>query len=231
MAGLGVVDPAISPYVPGVDSSGGDSLKKSEIFNIVTHVVGAIATPIGIAILVVPALRDGDLVRAVGFTVYGLGLLASYTASVLFHAFRGETRETFRRYDRMAIYVLIAATYTPFTLLSIPPDWGEPFLALVWLLALFGIWQERRAAHLPASRPVNVGLYLLMGWLSVLAFEPLMRTLTLRGFALFLFGGIVYTVGALVVRYRLVPLSHEVWHVMVLLASACHFAVLYLYLT
>lgn len=202
-------------------------MEAGEKFNAVTHLGGALLTGLGIPVLVVPPAMAGDFVEAAGFGIYGASLFLSFLVSTLFHATRGTTRDWFRRLDRTAIYLLIAGTYTPITLLKFPAAWGRPLLWVVWVLAISGSVVEFLSAK--GKRPLSVALYLLMGWMSLLAIKPLLAALTPAGLTILLAGGVLYTLGGITHRMRLLPRSHEVWHVLSLGGGACHFAVMLFY--
>jgi hemolysin III len=188
---------------------------------------GAILAAVGWLVLVVPAAAQGDLKSFVGLSVYGLTLVLVYLASTLYHAVRGEAQEIFRRYDRIAIYLVIAGTYTPVALLKLPPAWGWPLLVGVWALAVAGTVIELALAR--QTRTLSVALYLLMGWLALVAAKPLVDSLSIAAVVWLGVGGVIYTLGAINLRFKLLPRSHEVWHVLVLAASACHFAAIFFY--
>lgn len=208
---------------------GPDLVAKGERFNALTHLAGAVLTLGGLAWLVVPPLIHGEIVKVLGFTIYGLSLFLTYLASTVYHSVKGAARDVYRRYDRIAIYLVIAGTYTPVTLLKLPPVLGRPLLATVWALAVVGAVAELLIAR--QRKTVSVTLYLVMGWMSLIALEPLLQSLTPAAVIWLGIGGVLYTFGAINLRFRLLPRSHEVWHVAVLVASACHFAVMLLYVS
>lgn len=202
-------------------------MSRAERFNVITHLAGAILAAAGWLALVVPAVVQGDVKRFVGMSVYGLTLVLVYLASTLYHAVRGEAQEIFRRYDRIAIYLVIAGTYTPVSLLALPAAWGWPLLVGVWALAVAGTVIELAMAR--HTKTLSVALYLLMGWLALLAAKPLVDSLSIAAVVWLGAGGVIYTLGAINLRFKLLPRSHEVWHVLVLAASACHFAAIFFY--
>ena len=203
-------------------------MSRAERFNAVTHMAGAILAVAGWLVLVVPAVVEGDVKSFIGLSIYGLTLFLVYVASTLYHTVRDEARELYRRYDRIAIYMVIAGTYTPVTLLKLPPEWGWPLLFGVWALAVAGSVAELVLAH--QKRTLSVALYLLMGWMALVAAKPLMDSLSLAAMVWLGVGGVIYTLGAINLRWKLLPRSHEVWHVLVLAASACHFAAIFFYI-
>ena len=170
-------------------------MSRAERFNAVTHMAGAILAVAGWLVLVVPAVVEGDVKSFIGLSIYGLTLFLVYVASTLYHAVHGEARELYRRYDRIAIYMVIAGTYTPVTLLKLPPEWGWPLLFGVWALAVAGSVAELVLAH--QKRTLSVALYLLMGWMALVAAKPLMESLSLAAMVWLGVGGVIYTLGAI----------------------------------
>jgi hemolysin III len=202
---------------------------RAERFNAVTHLAGAVLAAVGFGVLVVPAVARGRVLEALGFAVYGVSLFLVFLASTLYHVAGAAQRERWRCWDRAAIYVLIAGTYTPLALLKLPPRWGWPLMAAVWGLAAGGAASEL----LPARRRAvpEVTSYLVMGWMAMVAVVPLVDSLTIPGTAWLGAGGVIFTAGALTLRFDLLPRAHEVWHVLVLAGSACHFLAMLLYVS
>lgn len=196
-------------------------MSRGEKFNAISHLCGVLLTAAGLFVLVVPPLRDGEFTKAIAFTVYGTSLLLTFLASTLYHSVRGQARDLMRRADRIAIYLLIAGTYTPVTLVRLPASWGWPLLTVAWGLALYGsVLEWFDARH---ERRHTMSLYFVMSFISVFALRPLFVTVGAGGVAYLVAGGVFYTVGALAIRLTLHPRRHEFWHVAVLAGSACHF--------
>ena len=198
-----------------------------ERLNSITHLVGTTLALAGLVVLVVVAARQGDPWKIVSFSLYGATLFLLYGASTLYHSLRGRAKMIFRRLDHLAIYLLIAGTYTPFMLVTLRGGWGWSLFGVVWGLAILGMALEflpRRRA-----RVLSVVIYFLMGWLVLVALGPLWRALPLMGLVWLVAGGLFYTVGA--VFYGLdekLRHAHGVWHLFVLAGSASHyFAILY----
>ncbi len=204
--------------------------RKAEILrepvNGLTHLAAALLACLGLVVLLARATSAEQIVA---FTIFGLSLISMYAASTLYHLLplspAGVAR--LRRVDHMMIFVLIAGTYTPFCLLALESGWRAELLSLVWGLAACGVllklvWME-------APRWLSVALYLGMGWVAVLAAPALFRAVPTEGMAWVLGGGLVYTAGALIYGLRrpnLVPGVlgfHEVWHLFVIVGSACHY--------
>jgi hemolysin III len=194
-----------------------------EIAHALTHGLGLALSVVGLVVLVVAASLRGDAWHVVGCSIFGATLVLLYAASTLYHGLSGRrAKRVLQRLDHAAIYLLIAGTYTPFALVSLRGSWGWTLLALVWVLAILGITLE--AAIPRRTRRLSVALYLTMGWLAVLAVEPLFRAVHPEGFALLLAGGVAYTAGVFFYAWQRLPYHHAVWHVFVMAGSACHFS-------
>jgi len=200
-----------------------------ESFNALTHLVGAGLAVAGTTVLVVLAARRGDPWRLASFAVYGAVLVAQYLSSFLYHSAKGSAKANLRNLDHCAIYLLIAGTYTPFTLVTLRGSWGWPLFAAIWSLAAAGlvheIWFTRR------GRFASLVIYLVMGWLALLALVPLVTCLTYRGFAWIAAGGLLYTTGMYyyVAHKRGMRHGHGIWHLFVLGGSACHYLAVLLF--
>jgi len=200
-----------------------------EPINGITHAAGGLLAALGLGVLLATAASTGRLDQLVAFGVFGLSLIALYAASALYHLLplspSGVAR--LRTLDHMAIFVLIAGTYTPFCLLALDGVWRWGLLALIWGLALCGVLLK--LLWMDASRWLSVVLYLGMGWVAVIAGPALFRAVPPDGITWMLAGGLVYSAGALVYglkRPNPVPGTfgfHEVWHLFVIAGSACHF--------
>jgi hemolysin III len=205
-------------------------LKLREPFSGLSHLGGALLAIAALVVLV--CLAAGKPWHVSGFAIYGSALILLYTASALYHLLPVSDRhvERLRVFDHVCIYLLIAGTYTPICLVPLRSAWGWSLFGVVWGLALFGSLLE--IAPRLAPRWVGLALYLVMGWLALIAMGPLTRTLPAAALAWLLAGGIVYTVGAVVYaieRPRLWPGifgAHDLWHLFVLSGSACHFVLM-----
>ena len=194
-----------------------------EIAHAATHGLGLALSLGGLVVLVVTASLRGDAWHIVGCAVFGTTLVLLYAASTLYHGIASpRAKQVLRQIDYAAIYLLIAGTYTPFTLVSLRGGWGWTLLALVWGLAILGVVLQ--VAIPRRARLVSVPVYLAMGWLAVIALEPLVRSLQFEGLVLLVLGGITYTLGVVFYAWRRLPYNHAVWHVFVLAGSACHFS-------
>lgn len=201
----------------------GDELASSLI-----HGVGILLSIAGLATLVALAALHGDARAVTASAVYGGSLVLLYTASTLYHAVRNApARRWLRVLDHMAIYVLIAGTYTRFTLVALPGAWGWSLFGTIWTLALLGSALE--LGLLGHRRALAALLYVAMGWVGMVAFKPLLAHLQLGGMVLLIAGGVAYTLGVPFYLWRRMPYHHTVWHVFVLTGSVLHFMAVLLY--
>ena len=193
-----------------------------ERFNSISHLAGAALAVLGTVLLVATAARLGDPWKIVSFSIYGAMLVALYVASTLYHSVRGRAKTILQKFDHCSIYLLIAGSYTPFALVSLRGPWGWSLLGAVWTLAVIGILQEIWFAK--GARVLSLVIYLLMGWLALVAVMPLWQALTPSGFAWLVAGGLFYTVGIVFyVADQRIRHGHGVWHLFVLGGSSCHF--------
>lgn len=203
-------------------------MDKGERFNSISHLIGAAAALAGLVVLVVLASLQGDPWKIVSFSIYGTTLLLLYVFSTLYHSLRGKAKRVFQKLDHLAIYLLIAGTYTPFTLVTLRGAWGWSIFGVVWGLAVLGIIID--SLHIKGRRILPLIIYLLMGWLCLIALGPLLRALPVPGFLWLLLGGILYTGG--LVFYILderVPHFHGIWHLFVLGGSVSHYLTMLFY--
>ena len=193
-----------------------------ERFNCISHAVGAVLAAVCGTVLVAVTARGGDPWKIASCSVYASMLLILYLTSTLYHGTRGPAKDVLRKMDHCAIYLLIAGTYTPFTLVTLRGPLGWTLFGVVWSLALFGILQELGRAS--GTRVLSLVVYLVMGWLAVAAAGPLVDALGRAGFAWLAAGGLFYTGG--MVFYATdhkVRHGHGIWHLAVLAGSACHY--------
>ena len=199
-----------------------------ERFNSITHAVGACLAVAGGTVLITVAARGGDPWKITSFSIYAVMLLALYLTSSLYHAARGLAKDVLRKLDHCAIYLLIAGTYTPFTLVTLHGTWGWSMFGVVWSLALLGIGQEIWYAR--GARILSLVIYMMMGWLAVIAIRPLIAALGWEGFAWLASGGLLYTGGiAFYATDHKVRHGHGIWHLFVLGGSICHYIAVLFY--
>ena len=194
-----------------------------ELANSVTHGVGLALSVVGAPVLIFSAVSTKDGWRIVAACIYAATLVMLYAASTLYHSVRNvDHKELWQRVDHAAIYLLIAGTYTPFTLISLRGAWGWSLFGFVWTLALVGVLLKSRfGARLPA---LSTWIYLGMGWVIVIAMRPLASHVAPAGLFWLALGGALYTGGVVFYVWEKVRYSHAVWHVFVLGGSMAHFA-------
>jgi hemolysin III len=193
-----------------------------EVANSITHGVGLIASLIAFPVLLVRAQSSSDSTAVVGATIFGATLILLYATSTVYHALPiSKGKQLFRVLDHSAIYLLIAGTYTPFALGPLRGPWGSTLLVVIWALAVIGIASKLtigfRLPHL------STALYLLMGWLIVVAIKPLVETIPRAGLLWLAAGGVAYTGGVVFYAMKRVRYAHMIWHLCVAAGSVCHF--------
>jgi hemolysin III len=200
-----------------------------------SHLVGAILSAIGLYYLVRYAAANGTVWHIVSFSIFGTSLILLYTASTLYHLLVVSERGSviLRKIDHMMIYVLIAGTYTPMCLIPLRGSWGWSILISIWGIAMVGI--ILKILWFNAPRWLYTLFYLVMGWLIVIAFAPLVRTMPVGAILWLVAGGLLYTVGAIIYGTKWPRLKskvfgfHEVFHLFVLYGSFCHFWMMFKY--
>ena len=193
-----------------------------EIANSISHGLGLILALIALPVLVLSAIEIGSTQFIVGAAVFGATMVLLYLASTLYHSVtHHETKRVCRLFDHSAIFLLIAGTYTPFTLGVLRGAWGWTLLAIVWCLAIAGIVIKA----LPRTRHswVSMVLYLVMGWLAIVAVKPIWELVPVPGIVLILAGGVAYTGGLAFFAARSLRYAHFIWHLFVLAGTTCHF--------
>jgi len=201
---------------------------KGEWFNSISHLIGAVLAMIGLVLLVVSAAHQGDPWKIVSFSIYGTVLFLLYTFSTLYHSLKGKTKNVFHKLDHLAIYLLIAGTYTPFSLITLRGSWGWSIFGAVWCLAVAGMTLEMVSRK--GKRIIPIIIYIFMGWLIIIAIGPLLRNLALTGFIWLFTGGVFYTVGVgFYVLDEKVRHFHGIWHLFVLAGSIAHYFTVLLY--
>ena len=195
--------------------------------NYLTHGLGLILSFIGLYILIITPMQNGDHWKMLNLAVYGISLILLYAASTIYHAARSpKVKRVFRTIDHCAIYLLIAGSYTPFTMLILEGFWGWTLFTIVWGLAFTGIAFKVFFRH--RFKLLSTVIYLLMGWLVIIAAEPLMDSLHIEGLYWLIAGGLSYTAGVIFYALDKRRFYHAIWHLFVLSGSVCHyFAVLF----
>lgn len=210
--------PPVKTYSPG-----------EEIANSITHGIGAALSIAGLVILVFFAATRGDTWHLVSFIIYGSTLILLYLASTLYHSFpQPRVKYIFKIIDHSSIFLLIAGTYTPFMLTRLRGAWGWSLFGVVWGLAVTGI--ALKSIFINRFKKVSVLVYILMGWLCILALRQMIEHIPHPGLLWLLAGGMCYTLGVIFYAWKSIPFSHAVWHLFVLAGSACHYFSILFYL-
>lgn len=199
-----------------------------EKLNIVSHGIGVILGVIALVFLVVHAMKNGETVHMVSFTIYGFSIIILYLASTLYHkATKPLLRNRLRIFDHAAIYILIAGTYTPFALITLKGTTGWIIFGTVWAFAAVGI--TLKLFFTGKFDKLSTLMYVFMGWIIVFAIKPLIANLSYEGLFWLMAGGVAYTIGAILYSIRKLPFNHAIFHVFVLIGSICHFISVYWY--
>lgn len=195
---------------------------REEIANSISHGLGLVLALVALPILVLTAAEVGSVRFIVGVSVFGATMVLLYLASTLYHSLKHEGwKQLFRLFDHTAIFLLIAGTYTPFALGVLRGPWGWSMLAAVWTLALIGIVLKIRI-RTRHSR-ITIALYVIMGWLAVVAIKPILLLIPIPGIILIFAGGIAYTGGLAFFAAQRLRYSHFIWHLFVIAGTTCHF--------
>ena len=195
---------------------------REEIANSISHGLGLVLAIVAVPILVLSAMRAGEVPFIIGASVFGGTMVLLYLASTLYHSVTHESaKQFFRLFDHCAIFVLIAGTYTPFSLGVLRGPWGWTLLGIVWALAIFGIAVKTISGTRHSW--LTMVLYLLMGWLAVVATKPILSLVPLPGILLILAGGIAYTGGLAFFAAHRLRYNHFIWHLFVIAGTTCHF--------
>jgi hemolysin III len=213
----------MSAHEAGCSDPKWDQSLGEELANCVSHGLGLLAALIGAPLLMVAAWRGGDRFFFFGVAVFAATMLLVYLGSTLYHAWpRGAIKSIFQVIDHSAIFLLIAGTYTPFTLGPLRGAWGWTILVLVWTLAIFGVILKSIAGT-QRAKGLSLTLYLGMGWLVLVAFRPLLLNVPLAGLIWLVAGGLAYTGGVFFFVSKRRRYTHFVWHLFVLLGTTCHY--------
>ena len=199
-----------------------------EVMNAVTHGIGTLLAVAGLVLLTVFACQRGEIWHIVSFSIYGTTLVLLYLASTLYHSFTNErVKHIFKILDHSAIYLLIAGTYTPFTLVPLHGVLGWTVFGLVWGLAILGI--VLKVFFVGRFKFISTMCYLLMGWFIVIAIKPLIATVAPEGIMWLVIGGLFYTLGSVFYLWKKIPYNHAIWHLFVLAGSISHFIAVFFY--
>jgi len=197
-----------------------------EIINAITHGIGSLLSIAALVVLIIVAGRHGDIWHLVSFSIYGSTLILLYLSSTLYHSFSNQkVKNLFARFDHISIFLLIAGTYTPILLTSMRGIWGWTLFGIIWGLAIVGA--VIRSIYLHRFRKLMVAVYLLMGWMFVLAGKQIYLNLPSVSLTFLILGGIAYSVGVIFYMWRSLPYAHGIWHLFVLAGSVLHFFAIY----
>lgn len=199
-----------------------------EIANSITHGIGLLLSIGGLTVLVVFASLHGNAWHITTCSIFGATLILSYMSSTLYHSIpQPGAKRVLKVIDHSAIYLLIAGTYTPFTLVNLRGPWGWSLFGTIWGIAVLGI--ILKTTMLGKIAGISTALYLAMGWLVAIAAKPLLSTVPVGGLELLLLGGLAYTAGVIFYAWQRLPYNHAIWHLFVLAGSLCHFFAILLY--
>lgn len=203
------------------------SALRAEIANCMTHGMGVGLSLAGMSLLIASAAKAGDPWKIVSFAIYGTCMVLLYLASTLYHGFLSpRAKKVFKVLDHSAIFLAIAGTYTPFTLVSMRGPWGWTLFIIIWALAIGGI--AYKMFFVNKYRLISVLIYILMGWLVCIAVKPMFQMIPLAGIIWIAIGGIAYTAGTAFYASSF-AMSHMIWHLFVLAGSICHYIAIYFY--
>lgn len=201
---------------------------KEEKLNVITHAIGLVLSIVALVLLVVFASLEGTAKQIVSFSIYGVSLIVLYSASTFYHYSQNpKLRKRLNIFDHAAIYVLIAGTYTPFTMVVLKGWVGWTIFGVSWGLAIAGI--IFKFFFTGKYDKISTIAYVLMGWLIIFAIKPLIQNLDFGGLMWLLAGGIFYTVGALLYSIKNLKYNHAIFHIFVLLGSFSHFIAIFFY--
>lgn len=202
--------------------------RREEMVNAMTHGIGVFLSIAALVLLIIFSSLQGTALHVISFTIYGVSMLLLYTCSTLVHSFsEGKVKDLFEILDHSSIYLFISGTYTPISLHIIQGSLGWILFGIVWGLAAAGV--VFKAFFTKKFLITSTILYILMGWIVVLAWKPLVANFAGAGIILLIAGGILYTLGTLFYVWRSFPFHHAVWHLFVLVASTLHFFAILLY--
>lgn len=199
-----------------------------EKFNIASHALGLVLSVIALFLLLFKASNNGDDWDIVIFGVFGVSLILLYATSTLYHsATEPQRRKTLRVVDHAMIYVLIAGTITPLALITLNGTVGWTLFGVAWSIAIVGIFLK--VFFTGRFEVLSTIMYVAMGWIALIPIKPLMRELPMEGLYWLMGGGLAYTVGAILYAIKKIHFNHAIFHVFVVIGSACHFVMVFVY--
>lgn len=193
-----------------------------ERLNVLSHGLGLLLSIPGMFLLLWKAKQTGDLWHLVSFGIFGFSMILLYSASTFYHrATQPRLRYKLKVFDHAAIYVLIAGTYTPFALVTLRGAWGWSIFGIVWSFALVGV--ILKLFYTGRYQKLSTSMYVLMGWVMIIAIKPMMENLSVSGLLWILAGGLSYTVGAVFYSINRIKFNHAIFHLFVLFGTFCHY--------
>ena len=199
-----------------------------EKLNIWSHAFGIFLSIIALVLLIIKAVQQDNIWMMISFPIFGVSLILLYLASTLYHASKEpQKRFKLKVFDHAAIYVLIAGSYTPFTLVSLNGETGWLIFSMVWVMAFTGI--ILKLFFTGRFKVVSTAMYVLMGWLIVFYFQDLTASLHEKGVFYLILGGVLYTIGAILYSIKKIKFNHAIFHFFFFFLSFCHFLSIYLY--
>ncbi len=200
-----------------------------ERINVVSHAIGIGLSIIALVLLFTKAVMLGDIWHIISFSIFGISLITLYSASTFYHSAKNpDRRKRLRVFDHAAIFVLIAGTYTPFTLITLAGSTGWIIFGIAWGIASIGI--VLKLFFTGRFKIVSTLMYVFMGWIIVFAVKPLINNLSADALFWLASGGAAYTIGAVLYSIKKIKFNHAIFHILVLIGSACHFISVYFYL-
>lgn len=197
-----------------------------ELMHALSHGIGALLSVAALVLMLSVSLHNGDNWHLISSIVYGGSLILLYTSSTLYHAISDlDIKRKLRQLDHAAIFILIAGTYTPFTLVNLRDNWGLPLFGLIWLIAIIGVIVEVATAL--KYKKLSLALYLGMGWMVIIAIQPMLEYVEQGGLILLLAGGLSYSAGVIFYIWKTLFMHHAIWHLFVLVGSVLHFLAVY----
>jgi hemolysin III len=197
-----------------------------ELFHAISHGIGAILSVVALILMSLVSLQTGDSWYLASSLIYGSSLILLYSSSTLYHAIHHiNIKQKLRQLDHAAIFILIAGTYTPFTLINLRDSWGLPLFVLIWTVAIIGVVIELATGL--KYKKLSLSLYLGMGWIVIIAIQPMLNHVATEGLLLLLAGGLSYSFGVIFYIWKRLFMHHAIWHLFVLAGSVLHFFAVY----
>ena len=200
-----------------------------EKINIISHGIGIIMSVIASVFLIVKGIEDNNAINLFSYIIYGLSLTLLYSASTIYHNSKTESvRRKLNIFDHASIYVLIAGTYTPYSLITLHGTTGWIVFGIIWALAISGV--ILKLFFIGKYKILSTAMYVFMGWLMIIAISPMIENLSKEGLIWLLAGGISYTIEAVLYSIKKIKFNHAIFHILVLIGSVCHFISIYFYI-